>query len=111
MQAVAAGEHVGAQLVGAGAVEGGGERALVDRTGRQAQVQRAAVGAAEVGEAVAEQPVEGAGVGRLGVRQPRQLEPDRRGDRGLVGAALRGEGDAGRRADDDEARARSRGRR
>ena len=102
-QPVAAGEHVGPQRVVAQAGAGGGEGRLVERAGRQAEVQRVAVGRGEAGQPVAQQPVQRHRVGRLGQGQPGQLHPDRRRDRRLVRPSLRSERDARRRADHDEA--------
>ncbi len=83
---IAPGQHLGPQPFVAQTGAGGGEGRLVERSGRQAQVERVPVRCREAGQPVAQQPVERHRVGRLGVGSARAAPSRSRRDRRLVGA-------------------------
>ena len=91
-------------VLGADAVERRGERALVDRPGRQAEVQSTRRRASPSGASPSHSSQSsgcGVSTARRSVR-PGSSSPIDGVIVALVGAALRRERDAGRRADDDE---------
>ena len=92
-QAVAAGEHVLARRVPG--------QPLIHRPGGEPEVRGLAVGSPEPRQRVQERPLEVAPEGGLPRHAAGLLDPDRRRDHRLVGAALRPERDPARRADED----------
>ena len=57
-EAIAAGDDIGAELLLADPLGGGDERCLVDRSGREPQIEALAIRPREAVEAVAQRPVE-----------------------------------------------------
>ena len=105
-QPEAARDDVATELLLAEPGGGAGEGCLVDRRGGEPQVERAAVRLLHAGQAVEQEPLELAGVGRLAVREPRRLEPDAGRIERLVRSALAPERDPGRCPAEHEARPR-----
>ena len=99
-------DDVGAHRILAASRDGCGEGRLIDRLGREAEVERLAVRLLHPVERVEQEPLELAGVARLRVGEAGRLDSDPRRRERLMRAALAGEGDPGRRAGEDETGAR-----
>src|SRR5207249_11248382 len=80
-------------------------QALVDRTGREPQIEAVALALRDLAQASEQDPLDLAAEGGLVVRDAGQRHADAWRDDRLVSAAFRRQRDAGRRGDDDEAAA------
>ena len=101
-KAEAARDDIGAQPLGADEGYGRRERLLVDRLGREPQIERLTVGRLHPGQRIEQQPFELPRIAGLGVCETGSLDPDPgRRDR-LMGTSFAGQRDPGRSADENE---------